>query len=94
MKNLDQLQQVFDALPYPVFAKNAQHQWIYGNAAFEELIGHTDYIGKDDRAYFPPEQVKAFRTADRRVGLPLSSGPPDLLARRFQGSSVHAATSP
>ena len=27
-------------------------------------------------------------------GLPLSSGPPDLLARRFQGSSVHAATSP
>ena len=28
------------------------------------------------------------------AGLPLSSGPPDLLARRFQGSSVHAATSP
>jgi len=27
-------------------------------------------------------------------GLPLSSGPPDLLARRFLGSGVHAATSP
>lgn len=64
---IEQLTKIFDALPYPVFAKNAQHQWIYGNAAFEELIGHTDYIGKDDRAYFPPEQVKAFRTADRRV---------------------------
>lgn len=67
MIQIDQLTQILDALPYPVFVKNAQHQWIYGNAAFEALIGPVDYIGKDDRAFFPPEQVKAFRTADRRV---------------------------
>ncbi|WP_439619910.1 sensor domain-containing protein [Hyphomonas sp.] len=67
MIGIEQLTQILDVLPYPVFVKNAQHQWIYGNAAFEELMGHADYIGKDDRAFCPPEQVKAFRTADRRV---------------------------
>jgi hypothetical protein len=35
-----------------------------------------------------------FRGMPGEPGLPLSSGPPNLLARRFQGSSVHAATSP
>lgn len=64
---LEHLRQIFDALPYPVFAKNAKHQWIYGNQAFEQLIGTDDYIGKDDSAYFPMEQVKVFRTQDRRV---------------------------
>tara|TARA_R110001606_G_scaffold29539_3_gene92002 strand:+ start:391 stop:2178 length:1788 start_codon:yes stop_codon:yes gene_type:complete len=64
---LEHLRQVFDALPYPIFAKNAKHQWIYGNTAFEHLIGTRDYIGKDDTAYFPMEQVKVFRTQDRRV---------------------------
>ncbi|MEQ9434754.1 EAL domain-containing protein [Hyphomonas sp.] len=67
MIQIEQLTQILDVLPYPVFVKNAQHQWIYGNAAFEELMGHADYIGKDNRAFCPPEQVKAFRTADRRV---------------------------
>jgi hypothetical protein len=38
--------------------------------------------------------VLAFSLLIRTRGLPLSSGPPDLLARRFLGSSVHAATSP
>ncbi len=64
---LEHLRQIFDALPYPVFAKNAKHQWIYGNKAFEQLIGTTDYIGKEDSAYFPMDQVKVFRTQDRRV---------------------------
>ena len=67
MKNLDQLQQVFDALPYPVFVKNAQHQWIYGNKAFDELMAGKDYLGKDDRAFFPADQVKVFWTEDNRV---------------------------
>ena len=59
---LGYMSQIFDALPYPVFAKNNAHQWIYGNKAFEALIGTSDFIGKDDRAFFPPSQVKAFRT--------------------------------
>ena len=67
ISSLEHLRQIFDALPYPVFAKNAKHQWIYGNKAFEQLIGTDDYIGKDDSAYFPMQQVKVFRTQDRRV---------------------------
>jgi diguanylate cyclase (GGDEF)-like protein len=67
ISTFDNLRQIFDALPYPVFAKNAKHQWIYGNKAFEQLIGTADYIGKDDSAYFPMDQVKVFRTQDRRV---------------------------
>ncbi len=64
---LEDLRQIFDALPYPVFAKNTKHQWIYGNKAFEQLIGTADYLGKDDSAFFPMDQVKVFRTEDRRV---------------------------
>jgi len=67
MKNLDQLQQVFDALPYPVFVKNAQHQWIYGNKAFDALMAGKDYLGKDDRDFFPADQIKVFWTEDNRV---------------------------
>lgn len=63
----EHLQHILDALPYPVFAKNNEHQWIYGNKAFEQLVGTKDYIGKDDSAFFPMEQVKVFRTEERRV---------------------------
>jgi diguanylate cyclase (GGDEF)-like protein len=64
---LHDLQQVFDVLPYPVFVKNAQHQWIFANKAFDELMGNADYLGKDDRDFFPADQVKVFWTEDRRV---------------------------
>ena len=67
MKNFDQLQQVFDVLPYPVFVKNAKHQWVYGNKAFDGLMAGKDYLGKDDRDFFPPDQVKVFWTEDNRV---------------------------
>ena len=53
----------------------------------------------DERA-LSHEKVAPFTKSDvafclnrtREFGLPLSSDPPDLLARRFQGSGVHAAT--
>ena len=67
MTILKDLQQVFDVLPYPVFVKNAQHQWIYANKAFDALMGEADYLGKDDRDFFPADQVKTFWTEDRRV---------------------------
>ncbi|KCZ92930.1 sensor domain-containing protein [Hyphomonas johnsonii] len=63
----EDLQNIFDALPYPVFAKNSKHQWIYGNKAFDALIAVPDYIGKSDRDLFPADQVKVFWTEDRRV---------------------------
>ena len=32
MKKYDSLLKIFNTLPYPVFAKNAQNEWIYGKA--------------------------------------------------------------
>lgn len=67
MITLSALPALFDAIPYPVFAKDSQHRWIYGNAAFSEMMGETEYIGKSDKDLFPPEQVKVFWDEDDRV---------------------------
>lgn len=67
MMSLSALLTLFDAIPYPVFAKNSQHQWIYGNDAFSEMMGGIDFIGKSDEDLFPPEQVKVFWEEDDRV---------------------------
>ncbi|WP_084399001.1 EAL domain-containing protein [Henriciella aquimarina] len=68
MKNLLlRLKDIFDALPYPVFAKDDEHRWIYGNQAFADLIGREDFVGLDDRDLFPPEQVEVFWAEDDRV---------------------------
>ena len=52
-----EIKQMLDALPLPVFAKAADHSWIYGNQAFTDLIGLDDFIGRDDTSLFDEEQV-------------------------------------
>ncbi len=61
------LRAVFDSLPDPIFVKNSEHQWIYGNAPFKKLIQCEDFLGKDDRILFPEEQVKVFWGEDEKV---------------------------
>jgi len=51
----------------PVFVKNGQHQWIFVNQAFEELIGCNELVGKTDADLLPPEQVEKFYEGDRYV---------------------------
>jgi PAS domain S-box-containing protein len=63
----DLLFAVFNALPDPIFVKDARHRWIYTNKAFDRLIGRDDLIGKGDEIFFPPEQVAVFHAHDRRV---------------------------
>ncbi len=58
---------VFDSLPDPVFIKNSNHVWIYGNAAFARLLGRDDFVGKGDDLVFPPEQIAIFKEEDRKV---------------------------
>jgi diguanylate cyclase (GGDEF)-like protein len=67
MISLSAVPALFDAIPYPVFAKDSQHRWIYGNAAFSELMGGIDFVGKSDKDIFPPDQVKVFWEEDDRV---------------------------
>ena len=65
MAQLD-LSEILDTVPYAVFIKDSQHRWVYGNAAFRELIG-DDFLGKDDRDLFGEEQVQVFWREDARV---------------------------
>lgn len=61
------LARALDALPDPVFIKDAEHRWIYGNAAFGKLFGGKTPIGRSDADFFPPDQVEAFWDADDKV---------------------------
>ena len=62
-----EIKQMLDALPLPVFAKAADHSWIYGNQAFTDLIGLDDFIGRDDTSLFDEEQVDIFWREDDLV---------------------------
>lgn len=62
-----EIRRVLDALPLPVFAKAADHSWIYGNQAFADLIGLDDFIGRDDTTLFNEEQVDIFWREDDLV---------------------------
>ena len=66
-ESIDLLFTVFDALPDPIFVKNADHKWIYANKAFLSLAGGADIVGMGDEEIFPPEQVEIFHAHDRRV---------------------------
>ncbi|MCI4644473.1 MAG: EAL domain-containing protein [Hyphomonadaceae bacterium] len=67
MTDTPSLLAIFDALPYPVFAKNARHEWVYGNAEFVKIIGRDDFIGMTDADLFPPHQVEIFWREDDLV---------------------------
>ncbi len=67
MMTSDEIKQMLDALPLPVFAKAADHSWIYGNQAFTDLIGLDDFIGRDDTSLFDEEQIDIFWREDNRV---------------------------
>ncbi len=61
------LEAIFEALPDPIFVKNNQHQWIYANKPYKELIGVEDLVGKDDTYVYPPHQVQIFWSEDVKV---------------------------
>jgi PAS domain S-box-containing protein len=61
------LVEIFDKLPDPVFIKNAEHVYVYGNAAYARLLGRDDFVGKGDELFFPPEQIAIFHEEDRKV---------------------------
>jgi len=60
-------QDLLGKLEDPVFVKNNQHQWIFANDAFKELIGCSDLLGKTDADLLPPEQVGKFYEGDNYV---------------------------
>lgn len=62
------LHAIFEALPDPIFVKDADHRWIYANQAFRKLIGVEDYYGKTDSDVgFTDAQVQVFHAEDAKV---------------------------
>jgi|GEM_PF-5923437 len=60
-------EQLLASLEDPLFVKNDQHQWIYTNQAFQELVGTRDLVGKTDSDFLPADQVEMFYEGDRYV---------------------------
>jgi diguanylate cyclase (GGDEF)-like protein len=60
-------QSLLGRLEDPVFVKNARHQWVFSNEAFNQLIGCDDLIGKTDADLMPADQVDKFYAGDDHV---------------------------
>ena len=61
---------VLYSLPNPVFIKDQDHRWVYGNAAFYELFcgrEPSSVLGKSDYDFFPQEQAQQFWAMDEMV---------------------------
>jgi two-component system CheB/CheR fusion protein len=60
---------LLDALPNPVFVKDAQHRWVLLNEAFCQFIGHSraELIGKSDHDFFPAAEADVFWHKDDLV---------------------------
>jgi len=67
-QNSDFLNQLLEHIVDPIFVKDRDHRWIYGNAAFWELLGDKElYIGRNDKDIFPEEEVAVFWSVDEQV---------------------------
>ena len=59
---------IFEALPDPLIVKDAEHRWVYANAAFLALTGIDDYYGKSDQdCDLPADQIDAYSAEDDQV---------------------------
>jgi PAS domain S-box-containing protein len=64
------LDAILENLPHMVFVKDAEHlRFVRVNRACEAVVGlsRAEMIGKSDDDFFPPEQARAFRDADRHT---------------------------
>jgi diguanylate cyclase (GGDEF)-like protein/PAS domain S-box-containing protein len=60
---------ILDAIPDPVFVKNADHCWVYVNAAFCKLLGRERQwlLGKSDFDVSPSDEASVFWEKDNEV---------------------------
>lgn len=67
--NSEFYEQMLDAVPDPIFVKNKQHQWIYGNQSFSRIIQlpREKYMGKSDYDIFPKEMADVFWKKDNET---------------------------
>lgn len=72
-KELDQqrrfMENILNAISDPIFMKDEQHRWLYGNDAFCAVLGRkrSEYYGKTDFAFWPDEIAKTFIDSDQKT---------------------------
>lgn len=70
-------QSLVDAIPDPIFIKDAEHRWVAFNRAFCELLGRprSELLGCSDFDYSPADEAAVYWSTDDQV---LSSGQPSV----------------
>ncbi|MDE2384280.1 MAG: PAS domain-containing protein [Alphaproteobacteria bacterium] len=63
------LARILDAIPTPIYAKDAQARFVYSNRRHNELVGRSEdeLLGKSDADFYAPEAAAAFLANDRLV---------------------------
>ncbi len=63
------LRGLLDAVPNPIFIKDAKSRFVIVNKAMCELMGHgfEELIGRSDKDFVPAQQAAVFRAMDLRV---------------------------
>lgn len=61
------MEDILNAISDPIFMKDQQHRWVYGNDAFSRMLGfkREDYYGKTDLDLLPASMAKDFFESDR-----------------------------
>ena len=69
LADLGAVRVILDAVPSPVFVKDAQHRFVVVNRAMCDLLGrtHEQLIGRTDADFVPEEQAEIFRANDKLV---------------------------
>jgi PAS domain S-box-containing protein len=93
-ENRDFVQGILDAIPDPIFVKDIDHRWIYGNQRFDALLAKekSEYIGKSDFDLFPKEQASVFWKKDDEVMKSNQPSENEELIRAPDGSNRIALT--
>ncbi|MEO8685912.1 MAG: EAL domain-containing protein [Devosia sp.] len=67
--DIESLRSLVDAVPHPIFIKDAQTRWVVVNEMMCQLMnrGYDDLVGRFDEAFFPREQIDVFRSNDLHV---------------------------
>ena len=63
------LQNIIDSVPDPIFVKNRQHKWIFGNLEFANLLGvaKDQFLGKSDSDFFEDVLKNTYWEFDEKV---------------------------
>lgn len=63
------MEDILNAISDPIFMKDQQHRWLYGNDAFSRMLGvpRDQYYGKTDKDLFLAEHAESFFQSDRET---------------------------